>query len=183
MQALGAVKAQRRYQGRLRRRIGEHAKKRLRTGASIAAISKSLDISEPTLSRILQESAGRGGDAPVDRGPGSVMPDDSEPIGAEVPRWLRTGRCRAEQDVAREGGPYPGGEQVRRLALEGDFAPALGEGWRRQSALVPVAIVPPGLDEQRRSSLTFRGPCGTVVEGLSLDEVALLFARLSSCSG
>ena len=50
-----------------------------------------------------------------------------------------------------------------------------------RSAFVAVAVAPEIIDE-RRSCLTVRGPCGTLAEGLSVDDVVLLFTRLASCS-
>ena len=49
--ALGEVKHLRRYPLELRRRIAKHALRRKAAGESQAAIAKSLDMSDPTLSR------------------------------------------------------------------------------------------------------------------------------------
>lgn len=51
---------------------------------------------------------------------------------------------------------------------------------RPASALVPVRVM--SLPPVPARSLTLRGPCGVVVEGLSLEDVAEMCARLASCS-
>jgi hypothetical protein len=56
---------------------------------------------------------------------------------------------------------------------------------RRESKLIPVKVVADSKARSSSSSKAFlvRGPGGVVVEGLSLEEVAVLFARIASCSG
>lgn len=56
---------------------------------------------------------------------------------------------------------------------------------RRESKMIPVKVVAHPKARSSSASKTFlvRGPGGVVVEGLSLDDVAVLFARIASCSG
>lgn len=51
---------------------------------------------------------------------------------------------------------------------------------RPLSPLVPVRVMP--VPRLPTGALTLRGPCGVVVEGLSLEDIADVCARLASCS-
>ncbi len=78
------------------------------------------------------------------------------------------------------------GESLTAISSSvGVSVPTLARLAKSVSAFVPVAVVttlsPPSIRVSR--GLLLRGPCGLVVEGASVDEVAELFVRLASCSG
>jgi hypothetical protein len=53
IEALGAVKQKRRYDDDLRRRLVAHARERAADGEPLTAIARSLDVSVPTMKRLL----------------------------------------------------------------------------------------------------------------------------------
>lgn len=55
--SLAKAKQARRFSPELEARIVDHARRRVASGASLAAISKTLDVAEPTLSRFLRRAA------------------------------------------------------------------------------------------------------------------------------
>jgi hypothetical protein len=92
----------------------------------------------------------------------------------------------AKEIVAHARVRQAAGAAVRIIAEElGISQPTLSKMLRREAKLIPVKVV---ADSKARSSRLAReflvqGPGGVVVEGLSLEEVAVLFSRIASCSG
>lgn len=127
--ALGEDKYLRRYEGRLRRRVVVHARRRLSRGESLLAVARSLDMAPATLTKLMRSGSGHGDQRP--RGAGTV----------------RTVRSRT---------------------------------------LVPIEVVPEigrstWPEDQQRISI--HGPFGLRIDGLTMDGLATLIARLSKCSG
>ena len=78
------------------------------------------------------------------------------------------------------------GTAQRTIAEElGMSQPTLSKMLCRESKLIPVKLVADSKarTSSRSAAYVVRGPGGVLVEGLSLEDVAVLFARLGSCSG
>lgn len=73
------------------------------------------------------------------------------------------------------------GEAIASVARSLDLAgPTVARLLRTSSSLLPVRVAPPTEPVGR---ITVRGPCGLLVEGFTIEDLAALIARLSSCSG
>lgn len=74
------------------------------------------------------------------------------------------------------------GEQLDAIARTLDVSlPTVAKlAAKPASALMPIRVLPQPPPPTR--TLTLRGPCGVIVEGLTLDDVAEVCARLASCS-
>jgi hypothetical protein len=106
-------------------------------------------------------------------------------LGAEKHRRRYDDRL-AKEILAHARGRQVAGAAQSVIAKElGISQPTLSKILRRESKLIPVKVVADSKKRSSRSSREFlvRGPGGVVVEGLSLEEVAVLFSRIASCSG
>lgn len=72
------------------------------------------------------------------------------------------------------------GDSVRGLSRELDVSPqVIVRALASTTAIVPVKVK---AATPKPSALIMRAPCGVTVEGASLDDIAGIIARLSSCS-
>jgi hypothetical protein len=74
-------------------------------------------------------------------------------------------------------------EPTLAAIVAGSVKPAPRPRRRRERAATPPFVRVAAKPDRPRAALMVRGPGGIVIEGLSIEEAALLLGRLTACSG